>query len=79
MALKNMIDSYTGGTGQLFSTSPKSRTKGNGVELQNEVFCPLNKSPRCHSLIFHSLSKLLTFSAKCSLLGISFSIPLTPK
>lgn len=79
MVLKDMMDSYTGGTGQLFSISPKSRTKGNDVKLQNSVFYPLNKSPSCHSLIFYSLSELLTFSAKCSLLGISFSIPLIPK
>lgn len=35
MVFKNMMDSYTGGTNQLFSISTESRTKGNGVKLQN--------------------------------------------
>lgn len=35
MVFKNMIDSYTGGTNQLLSISAESRTKGNGVKLQN--------------------------------------------
>ena len=35
MVFKNMIDSYTGGTNQLFSISIESRTKGSGVKLQN--------------------------------------------
>lgn len=35
MVFKNMIDSYTGGTNQLLSISTESRTKGNGVKLQN--------------------------------------------
>lgn len=35
MVFKNMIDSYTGGTNQLFSVSTESRTKGSGVKLQN--------------------------------------------
>lgn len=35
MVFKNMMDSYIGGTNQLFSISTESRTKGNGVKLQN--------------------------------------------
>jgi hypothetical protein len=32
---KNIMDSYTGGSDQPFSTSPESRTKGSAGKLQN--------------------------------------------
>lgn len=35
MVFKNMMDSYTGGTDQLFSIPTENRTKGTGVKLQN--------------------------------------------
>ena len=33
MVFKNMMDSYTGGTNQLFSISTEGRTKGNCVKV----------------------------------------------